>query len=72
MSSQRWMRVIITLLVGRGVTGLAVEALAQSKAAMTIMSSRISVFRTPDTVHATMGNLFCARFSELLNFVSGM
>jgi hypothetical protein len=72
MSSQRWTRVIITLLVGRGVTGLAVEAPAQSKAAMTITSLRISVFRTPDGVHSTMDDLFCLRFSELLNFVSGM
>jgi hypothetical protein len=38
-----------------------------------MMSSlRISVFRTSKSDYVTMANLFCVRFSELLNFVSRM
>jgi hypothetical protein len=39
------MRVIVTLFAGLGVAGLAIEAPAQSEAAMTMRSLRISVFR---------------------------
>jgi hypothetical protein len=72
ISSQRWIRVIITLFAGFGVTGAAIAAPAQREAAVMMSSLRISVFRTSKSDYVTMANLFCVRFSELLNFVSRM